>query len=246
MKIQIVSDLHFEHEENKKRFTLNKDAELLIIAGDLGNKIYSGLDFIKECASKVKTIFILGNHDSMGSSIESTVKFWESQNIENFYFLNNKTVEIGGVHFIGTTLWSDVMADPINTLAIARGMIDYHYIFKDNERDLVDIFYLQKKYEENLFFIQNELKKDYTKKVLITHHLPTFQSIAPKYYGSSLNAAFASDLSNMLVYTDNLELCIHGHTHEVLDYMLDDKRIICNPLGYPGEHNKYKELILDI
>ena len=36
------------------------------------------------------------------------------------------------------------------------------------------------------------------------------------------------------------KLIVHGHTHRRMDYMLGDTRVICNPRGYPGENEWYK------
>lgn len=240
MKIQITSDLHLDHKLNQNRFRLAENIDLLIIAGDLGHALEKHVDFIKMYAQKVKILFIKGNHDPIYSSIEATDFFWESQKIDNFFYLNNKTIEINGIHFIGTTLWSDLYADPVNNLAVKSGMIDYQYIYKKDSNQLVDIAYMQKIYEESLFFVKNELAQPYARKVLITHHLPTYSSIAPRFINSTLNSAFASNLDNLLLYADNLEMCIHGHTHDNLDYLLGKQlRIICNPMGYPGEYSNY-------
>ena len=32
-----------------------------------------------------------------------------------------------------------------------------------------------------------------------------------------------------------LVLMRHGHTHSFFDYQINNTRILCNPLGYPGE-----------
>lgn len=248
MKIQIASDLHLDHKLNRNRFMLAKNVDLLIIAGDLGHALETHVDFIKMYAPKVKIIFVKGNHDPIHSSVEATDAFWESQKIENFFYLNNKTIEINGVHFIGTTLWSDLYADPVNNLAVKHGMIDYQYIYKKDSQELVDIAYMQKIYEESLYFVKSELVQAYARKVLITHHLPTYSSIASRFMNSTLNSAFASNLDNLLLYADNLEMCIHGHTHDNLDYLLGEQlRIICNPMGYPGESSNYiVEKVIDL
>lgn len=248
MKIQITSDLHFENEENKQEFILSKEADLLIIAGDLGNQISPQVDMIKAFCDQKPVIFIPGNHDYMGNSIEDTIDFWDAQNIKNFHFLNNKKIEIEGINFIGTTLWSDLYADPLNTLAVLKGMIDYKYIWKKNKTSLVDIDYMQKIFLDSLSFVTKELLSNDKRKVLITHHLPTLMSIHPKYMHSVLNSAFATNLTGILLDAKNLELCIHGHTHDNMDYHITEKlRLICNPLGYPGENPHYvKEKIVSL
>lgn len=241
MKIQILSDLHLEHDE---KFTYEKaeGADLLILAGDISSYIFQS-DFVRHCASQIKTIMIMGNHEPLGYSISETVEAWKNLNIENLIILDNETIEINGIHFIGTTLWSDLYADPLNHFAIKKTICDFQKILKSDKSGLISINDLQNEFDKSLSFIKKELEKDYDRKVLITHHLPTFSSISEKYINSFANASFASNLSNLLIYSEGLELCIHGHTHDSFDYILGESiRIVCNPRGYHGENKKFNPL----
>lgn len=49
--------------------------------------------------------------------------------------------------------------------------------------------------------------------VVVTHHLPSGRSVAPRFAASVLNPAFASDLDH-LIEEHEPALWIHGHTHE--------------------------------
>lgn len=116
-------------------------------------------------------------------------------------------------------------------------------IFSDDRTRYVTIQDLQSEFDKSYSFIKEELAKPYDKKVLITHHLPTFASISQEHINSPFNAAFASEITNMLLYTENLVLCIHGHTHVCHDYMLGDVlRVVCNPRGYPHQNNGFDPL----
>lgn len=242
MKIQIISDLHLEHGA-PFTFVKAKEADVLVLAGDI-DSFDRALSFVKECATILPTIMILGNHEPMGYSIEETVEFWESVNIDNFYFLNNKTVEIDGVHFIGSTLWSDLNADPVNSFSITKIVADFKMIKDKNHIQNVTLNDLQKEHDIAKSFILNELRKGYEKTVVVTHHLPTYQSISPKYANSIVNAAFVTNMDNILSsYAYDIKLWIHGHTHECFDYMITpNTRIVCNPRGYPNEKNGFDPL----
>jgi Icc-related predicted phosphoesterase len=41
-------------------------------------------------------------------------------------------------------------------------------------------------------------------------------------------------------------LWLHGHTHGSCDYKLGDTRVVCNPMGYPGEVSEYTKLTIDL
>jgi Icc-related predicted phosphoesterase len=84
--------------------------------------------------------------------------------------------------------------------------------------------------------------------VVVTHHLPSSMSIAPRFTNDPLNPSFASRLE-YLVEQAQPRLWVHGHTHEACDYELFNTRVICNPRGYPGERQQqpYRpELIVEI
>jgi len=71
--------------------------------------------------------------------------------------------------------------------------------------------------------------------VVVTHHAPAAASIAPRFVGKPLNAAFASRLDD-LIENGRPSLWVHGHTHSSFDYRLGQTRVLCNPRGYPGEN----------
>ncbi|HEY0120911.1 MAG TPA: hypothetical protein VGC14_03960 [Rhizobium sp.] len=95
---------------------------------------------------------------------------------------------------------------------------------------------IQRHYESRRF-IDQELAKPFTgKSVVVTHHAPLVESLNPRYFGDITNAAFASDLSD-LIRLRQPAYWVHGHIHLARDYMADSTRIICNPLGYGNEGN---------
>ena len=67
--------------------------------------------------------------------------------------------------------------------------------------------------------------------MVITHHGPHPLSVHPRYAGDPVNAAFVSDLSELLPKAD---LWLHGHVHDSFDYKVGNCRVVANPLGYPS------------
>ena len=66
--------------------------------------------------------------------------------------------------------------------------------------------------------------------VVVTHHGPSSQSVAPMYSGSPLNPCFSSELPPGFFAVP--ALWIHGHTHASLDYRHHRTRVVANPRGY--------------
>lgn len=111
-----------------------------------------------------------------------------------------------------------------------HGMNDYFYIYDDTRRlTPTRILEIHKDHRQ---WLENEIKEG---DVVITHHLPSYRSCDPKFAGDSLNPAFASELHEMIL-DKKPAYWIHGHTHAACDYMIGDTRVICNPVGYGGQH----------
>ena len=75
--------------------------------------------------------------------------------------------------------------------------------------------------------------------VVVGHHAPSFQSIAPQYQRDKImNGCFASDLSELMLDYPEIVLWTHGHMHDEFDYQIGTTRVVCNPRGYHGYENR--------
>ena len=66
--------------------------------------------------------------------------------------------------------------------------------------------------------------------VVVTHHAPHRNSLAPRYADDWLSGAFVSELPEEFFVIP--KLWIHGHTHTSFDYQVRNCRVVCNPRGY--------------
>ena len=67
--------------------------------------------------------------------------------------------------------------------------------------------------------------------VVVTHHLPTLEVVAPHHRGSVLYSAFATDLSK-LIAGSRIDAWIYGHSHTNIDAEINGTKVICNQMGY--------------
>jgi len=65
--------------------------------------------------------------------------------------------------------------------------------------------------------------------VVVSHHMPSERSVAPRFRDELANSGFTSRLDSMM---GRSALWIHGHTHDSFDYELNGTRVVCNPRGY--------------
>lgn len=71
---------------------------------------------------------------------------------------------------------------------------------------------------------------------MITHVNPSFyeEHIDRKYHNNQTNTFFTFDGSKF--YKDGtMKYWVFGHTHDPIEYEIDNVKFLCNPLGYPNE-----------
>ena len=75
------------------------------------------------------------------------------------------------------------------------------------------------------------------KRVVVSHHLPSFKLVDPCFSGSPLNGAFVSDLDD-IISSGNIDYWIYGHSHKNIRAKIGDCLCVSNQLGYVsnGEH----------
>lgn len=224
------SDLHTNfHRDGGKSIIdglYNKDVDIAVSAGDLSVIVNNLLqDNIKQLCDKfLEVVFVSGNHSYYHSSlvkVDDILRDLEVK-IPNFTWLNDSRVTINGVSFIGGTLWF-----PRSPAATANEHLlnDFNYI--DDIQDVYD------RHEATVDFLEQNIQEG---DIVVTHHMPTYRSVAPKYKSSSLNCYFACDLDKM-IEDKKPKLWLHAHTHSSCDYYMFNTRVVCNPLGYPEEGN---------
>ncbi|MBP2460466.1 MULTISPECIES: metallophosphoesterase [unclassified Rhizobium] len=256
MRAWIFSDLHIE---TNPEFKLAKipDADVCICAGDVldGGVIASILWLAEFVAPHMPVVFVPGNHEYYRSSIKEglTAGYKLAEAYDNLFMLDGDSVVLGGYRFIGATLWTnfDLHDEPRLAMAIAKDELnDYRRIklsktpfkrFSPQEslhlhcRAAIDI--------DNVYRSQPILPT-----VIISHHAPSLMSVPRHFLKDGLTPSFASRFEYRILEYEPL-LWVHGHIHSPSDYLIGRTRVICNPLGYPGETSRQSfipNLVIDL
>lgn len=229
IKINLISDLHIEFSTFDITM-LNGDADIIVLAGDIGSGM-DALPLIKSMTELKPVIMVLGNHELYGHDV-NIYQRWAEVKINNFYFLNNSSIDLLGCRFIGSTLWTDLANGKEFSLA-KRTISDYIKI--KNWTPLESM----KQHAISVKYITNALQQaadDQIPVIVITHHPPTYRAIHPIYKNIPGNGSFASDL-DYLIYYHTPVAWLFGHTHSSLDFNMDATRLISNPRGYPRRNS---------
>lgn len=223
----------------------NEKEQTLLIPGDICFAKEIPVAFFQELSDRFKYVILVpGNHESYHFSIEETVPRFKRvlAHLTNIFILDDEVVELDGVVFIGSTLWTDFHKGNLTGMFCAKhGMPDFRTItFKNRIWTPEDSM---NKHEVSKAFIKIALenaKRDGKKAVVATHHAPSFMSIHEKYKRapySDLNPAFSSDLFD-LIFDHGPSVWFHGHMHDNFDYVIGETRVIVNPFGYIRNNGK--------
>jgi len=228
--VQILSDIHIDkHDDLGASFwrTLRKgDADTLVMAGDICELRFP--DRLREVLAAVAPrykhiVYVPGNHEFWGMNPFHAWKRLKKiqREVPNFHPLNNELVELDGQRFYGGTMW--FAAPPPELAHMKKKWPDYLYVEK----------FEPWAYDSNRLF-REEFEQVVAGDVVITHHMPSYQSVAQRYIGDKSNHFYVSPMEDQILHRKPA-IWVHGHTHNSFDYTLGETRVVCNPLGYPHE-----------
>ena len=225
MKIQLLSDIHSECFNDLQLIKFidslqSSDVDILILAGDVGNfKTFP--DTIRLLCNKYKKVLhVLGNHEYWHGSPDKVSENCNklSKELSNYNLLNNSLVEIEGQRFLGTTLW---FRDSAATKNLESRWVDFEQI----EDSLPWIYEENKK---SIDFLEKEMKEG---DIVISHHLPSNESISLRYRNNPSNCFFSCPMDS-LILERKPKFWFHGHTHDTVNVKIGDTLILNNPYGY--------------
>lgn len=225
MKIQYFSDLHLEFGEIP---VVQGDTDVVIAAGDISVGL-EGIQWLKGFDCPV--IYVLGNHEYWGQEYTDFIdRVWQESSGSNVHFLENESIVLDGVRFVGCSLWTDYGKENQQIMnAAAKGMNDFRYI-TDNGAPLQPDRLLAA-HNQSVEWLDDVLNQfHYGKTVVVTHHAPSMKSWH-RSPSDGYQYCYCTNLEKMMGQTLP-DLWVHGHTHHAQDYRVAGVRVVCNPRGY--------------
>lgn len=236
MKVQLASDLHLEFLAHccpgETLIRPAHQADVLVLAGDVAHAS-NAVPLFKDWP--VPVLYVLGNHEFYGGCIE-TVREELAGAIAgtSVRVLERDAVDFGGVRFLGCTLWTEYRLRSNRTqrqlMEHAALCLNDHRLVQIRPGELFTPEHALNDHEASRAWLAQQLSEPYEgKTVVVTHHAPHPLSIHPRYGGDPTNAAFASELPQLLQMAD---VWLHGHVHDSFDYSVEGCRVVANPRGY--------------
>lgn len=225
MKIQICSDLHLEwwyQAWDRGLDLVHSDADVLVIAGDLCScgQFKEVFQYLTTTRPKCDIIYVPGNHEYYGTGVKQVRRSLDcvSKTFSKVHVLDNCCKDIAGVKFVGSTMWFPYQTGnryysmELNDFIVITGFLPW--VYEHNARSTE---FLHKNVDD--------------KSIVVTHHLPSMQSVPEAFKTSNLNRFFVCDMEK-LILDKQPKYWIHGHTHSNADCIIDKTRLVCNPYGY--------------
>jgi Icc-related predicted phosphoesterase len=254
MKLQIFSDLHLDVAPIKP-IRIGDDVDLVISAGDVCEGALRAFEHLRRIVPmRLPVIMVMGNHEYYRRFIPDELALArEKAPALNVHLLENDAIVLGGIRFVGATLWTDYRllgeARQTRAMNVCRvNMNDHRLIgwskqpwlrFRPQEAAVL--------HHRSKTYLATALAEPFGgPTVVITHHAPHRQSIHADFQDDWLSAAYVSDLSE-LIEAHQPTLWVHGHVHRSFDYRVGSTSMLCNPHGYGNENPAFDgSLVVEI
>jgi len=269
MKIQLLSDLHLEAQPHWVTQPV-PGADVLVLAGDIGSyqpgSQLADTDFGLGRFSPLNgwptpVLFVPGNHEYDGLDFDDAhIRLRETCQRLGMTWLERESVVLGGVRFVGTTLWSDFDALAPTSQAeqpTLRGQpavspLTQQLKTRDKAFRAAN-YYLRKTLtvrhgepwladglREQALVCQAWLRAALAQPfagttVAVTHFAPSLLSADPRYGQTPGTAGFCNALDDLLPLA---RYWLHGHLHAPSDYLHRGCRVVANPLGYARKNEQ--------
>lgn len=245
MKIQYASDLHLEFAENAsyiKHHPLQVKGEILVLAGDIGylnDESYNRHPFWQWASDNYSQVIVcMGNHEFYKYYDIATLRDGECieirPNVRSYY---NGIVHMEGVDIIISTLWSTIsLQDAFYTEQVIS---DFRRILCNGE--ILTFAEFNKEHKRCLEFIESSIaESNAVKKIVVTHHVPSYKMQNMKFVNNRASGAFIVELEDY-IRDSGIDYWIYGHSHYNVDVQIGKTLCVSNQLGYVfnNEHTTF-------
>lgn len=245
MKIWVLSDLHLEYEDF--RFpSAPRDVDACVVAGDVSTSVPEAVHWLaRNVPGDMPVVYVPGNHEFYRNGIVEGIEDGHAAAQANprVKLLSPGVTRIGGVLFVGATLWTDFTYGALTSKDIAWNMMACEGMVSDfraiasrmSPYEGFGAVEAARLHAADRRFIEEALEGEEGPAVVVSHHAPHPKSVHPRFEDSPVNSAFVSDLTDVIERV-RVPLWIHGHVHDRWDYEVGSTRVVCNPRGYGSEN----------
>ena len=221
-------------------------SDVTICAGDNGafakpDNLARYFDQIRECCDDI--IYVLGNHEFYHGNYDDTLtaadKFAKEHGIHLLdEALGTADLELDGVKFWGSTLWTDLKeADHFVVDKVGHGMNDYYVISKtvDGKEGAFtahDTMEINRRTREKI---------NYNADIIITHHCPIVVE-HKRFPINDITYGFCNTGMESQLEACKAKYWVYGHTHDSRRVDINGTTVISNQQGYMKQTWQTREI----
>jgi predicted phosphodiesterase len=237
LRLWIISDIHLEHAPFSPP---SVDADLVILAGDTAQGA-DGIGWAREHLDGLPVLYIAGNHEFYGEDFPGLIdRLRESAQGSSVHVLENDQIIIGGIRFLGCSMWSDFdfagAEHRARTMELCGRLVnDYKQISRSDLDRPLEPQDTRDAHLVSRSWLSDRLAESHDgPTVVVTHHSPVTREPPPNRILAAIGGAFATDLRE-LMSPEAVDLWVFGHIHRCIDTSVNGTRLISNQRGYPHE-----------
>ncbi len=237
MRLHVLSDLHLEHAP----FVVPEvESDVVILAGDIAPGV-AGIEWMFSQLPGRTVLYVAGNHEYYGHDLPGLIpRLRRATRGSDIHVLENDAVVVGGVRFLGCSLWSDFdfagAERRADSMRICERLVsDYKQIRASDHdgplraQDTRDLHVASRAWLATCLTAPHDGPT-----VVISHHAPLVRQRPENPLMAAVGGAFASDLSE-LMDGEACDLWVFGHIHRAVDTRVNGTRVLSNQRGYPHE-----------
>ncbi len=237
MRLHVLSDLHLEHAP----FAAPRaEADVVVLAGDIAPGT-RGVEWSRRHFDGRPVLYVAGNHEFYGEELPGLIpRLREAARGSSVTVLERDAVVVGGVRFLGCSLWSDFdfagRERRDESMRICERLLNDYRRIRPSERDgLLQARDTRDLHVASRAWLATCLAAPHDgPTVVITHHAPLIRRRPTSPVLAALGGALASDLTELMDRAA-VDLWVFGHIHRALDTEVNGTRVLSNQRGYPHE-----------
>lgn len=211
--------------------TTAEDREtVLLLAGDIWESFkslsFSNFSYLKSLSERyLAIVVVLGNHDYYRENVTYFATKFQKRCVEaelsNVHILQNSSVVINDILYVGGTLWFYPTSDEINqylSQVLAKGgsrLTDFYQIRVGSNYRKFRIADGMNEFNKTVNYLTETVKNSDYPVVVLTHHSPIKASLM--YKDDVLNPFYATDLTRLMQskeFQEKVRFWGFGHIHQ--------------------------------
>jgi predicted phosphodiesterase len=245
MKIHLLSDLHLE--EDSSFSPPETDADVVVLAGDIDTGI-AGVEWALDAFDK-PVVYTFGNHEGWGFNLDALLcQSKEMTHGTHVHILENESRMIGDTMFIGATFWTDfgLADDPQELMEISDSRKnDFRLIRIGEASRTLRAADAVSRHRHSRAFIRHAAHAHTARKTaVVTHFAPSEQSIVARRQGHPFAPSYAADAHDLM--GKPVDIWMHGHLHDSVDFEVSGTRVVANPRGGVSEISRNPDFVANL